>query len=203
VWPAGADGDQQRLAGRGRTLELEGLAHVEPPVTAQGAVDVVDGREAAVIEVQPQVALQAEAVVVGIAQAAAALDHRELRIRGHAKRRETLPVVRHVGLQRVDAFGSFGRGDPQAVGGLEAPDLLARPGPLRIRALQRILDPVAARQQLDLVRAGAHLHAQVAVALDARRHVAGEAQRREAIGQHAAEQFLARLAGDVQPDTRQ
>ncbi len=46
--------------------------------------------------------------------------------------------------------------------------------------------------------AGAHLHPQGAIAFEPRGQSAAETERREAIGQHARQQFFARIAGHVE-----
>jgi hypothetical protein len=66
---------------------------------------VVDGGEAAVVEIQPQLARQREPVVIGIGNAAAAFNDAQLRILVHAEGRKLEPVRRHVGLRRIDAVG--------------------------------------------------------------------------------------------------
>ena len=87
--------------------------------------------------------------------------------------------------------------------GREAPDLLARPlaarRPADARARPRPSDRARPASPRDCRRAPARA---AAIALESRGQPAAEAERREAFGQHARQQFLARIAGDVEPDAR-
>ena len=162
-------GDQQLVAALPRARQRIRRLHVETPAAAHGAPDLVDSREAIVIEIQPQLAHQREPVVIGIGNAAAALDDTQLRFLVHAKGRKRAPVRRHVRLRWIDAICAFGRRDAQLVVGREAPDFLA--GPLaatRVGPGQGAGDTGAARREQQGVTAGPHLYSKSAVAFQAR-----------------------------------
>ncbi len=106
-------GHEQLIAVLRGARETEGRLHVESPVAAQRARDLVDCREPVVAEVEPQVAAQPQTVVVGVRESAAAFDDRELAVLAHAKCRVLAPLGRHVGLSGIDTLRTFGGGDPQ------------------------------------------------------------------------------------------
>jgi hypothetical protein len=134
------------------------------------------------IEIEPDRAREREPVVVGV---------REARLRS-----TTLSFaaasMRNAGYWR-HSFGTLacaGRcprhlrgGDAQRVVGGEAPDFFARPFAAGVSGRDSVRHAGAAREQDDLVAAGAKLHAQRAVTLEASRQIALQRQWREAVGQ--------------------
>jgi hypothetical protein len=196
-------GDQQLIVILARTLQREGRLHVEAPVAAHGPLDVVDDREASMVEVQPQRARHRQAIVVGVGESAAAFHDVEPRGLVHAEGRILTPLGRHVRLHGIDAIGAGGRGHAQRVVGRETPDFLARPPGPAVRPRERGRDSRAACGEHHLVAAGTQLHAQTAVALETRGEITAQRQRRESIRQRAPQHHLARTTCDVEPDTRQ
>ena len=193
--------DEEGVAAQPRALQRERGRHVEAPVAPHRARDLVDGRQAAVVEVEPQLAAQGQAIVVHVGESAAALDDRELRIGGHAKRRQALPFRWYVGLCRVNGIGTFSGRNPQAVIAGKAPDFLAGPAasdgfPGR-RSRQGVCRTAAARRDRQFVASGADLNPQPAIRIEARRQRALQRERHEARRQNLRKAFLARVASDL------
>src|SRR6185503_2619375 len=140
----------------------------EPPAARERAADPVPRGVAAAVEVEPQAALQLEAVgarlgvaaaALGEPQAAALLDH----VRG-----QVAPLARQIGLLRIDRGHALDLRDAQFRPRLEDPGLLRIPGVARLGIDELGIALRMAGAEGERVRAGADLHAQRAVELEAR-----------------------------------
>ena len=190
--------DEHHLVGALRIEQAIRCQHVETPALLHRAGDAIRGDEVVVIEREPQIALERQAMCVGAAQTAAALRNRHGRAALQAKRRYAAPVVRYARLDRIDRRRAFQRRDAQTVVTAVAPDLLLGPDALAFRNRDRASRGRRARHDRQLVLAGAHLHAQPSIRLEPHRQLAAARRRHEPFGQYARQQFLARIAGNLE-----
>ena len=138
------------------------------------------------------VALQREAVVVGIGEAAAAFDDVELRGRVHAERRVLAPFPGTLACagSMPSAPSAAATRSASLAAKLQTSSRGHLPAALSGRASVPAT-PVPRAVQDHLVAARANLHAQRAVAFEARGQSAVQRQRREAVRQHARQQLFA------------
>ncbi len=160
------------------------------------------GEPAAAVEIEPHLALQAQAVAFVRSHATRTLFDRERGIGAECERRQIEPCVGHAVLTRVDRGGAVGDADaPGRIGGI-TPDFLRRPRRRRDAGGDTLERRTRARVERQRARARLHEHVQATLAVEARRPVAGQRGRHETGGQHGPQDFLARLAGHAQLDLR-
>ena len=175
---------------------------LQSPIAAHSAANGVDCGPARVIEVQPNLAIERQAILIGGAQAATPFADAQATVRRHAKSRVTLPFTGHIGLRRINAFSAFGSSHTQAIGAGKTPDFFASPETIDRRSRQNLRDTAAARGQRQGKMSGPHLHAHGTIGVDTHRQLAAECHRREPGGQWAGELHFAPLARDVQAQLR-
>ena len=107
--------------------EREWLPHIKPPAGPHLPVDAVDHRKSAVREIQ--IHLSNEIQVIGFLRKSAAtmLHNLQTTAGGDSIARQRSPVLRHVGLGRIDAFRTLYHGHAQSIVATIGPDFLLRP----------------------------------------------------------------------------
>ncbi len=200
--PIGVPRDEQRpvvclLSAR----ELEGGQHLQAPVAAQGPGDPIDHGPPATAEVEPQPAIQPQAVVVCVDQSSRALDNRQHRVGSHAESGVFPPVIRDARHLRVDGFGTLGGGDTEPIVARKAPDFLRGPGAFHRRAPKLRCNRGTSGCQRDVPGAGANLNAQASIRLEPCGQLAFKIQGHKPVGQGRREKLLA--AGSRNPQANQ
>ena len=194
--------DEQVGVATACALKVKWSLCLQSPIAAHSAANGVDCGPARVIEVQPNLAIERQAILIGGAQAATPFADAQATVRRHPKGGVPLPITGHIGLRRINAFSAFGCGHTQTIGAGKTPDFFASPETIDRRSRQNLRDTAAARGQRQGKMSGPHLHAHGTIGVDTHRQLAAECHRREPGGQWAGELHFAPLARDVQAELR-